>query len=75
MTNIYRQLLDLLPQTPLTIATVVSQHSDGTVTVAYSGGGQVRVRGEGFSASDRVFVRDGVIEVLAPSLTAVTIEV
>ena len=75
MTNIYRQLLDLLPQTPLTIATVVSQHSDGTVTVAYNGGSQVRVRGVGFAASDKVFVRDGVIEGLAPALTAVTIEV
>jgi hypothetical protein len=74
-TNAFRQLLDLLPQTPLTIATVVSQHADVTCTVDYPGGSQVRVRGDGFATSSKVFVRDGVIEGLAPSLTAITVEV
>jgi hypothetical protein len=75
MTNVFRQLLELLPQTPLTIAVVASDHADGTCTVTYPGGSQVRVRGEGFSVSEQVFIRDGVIEGLAPTLTPVTVEV
>jgi hypothetical protein len=75
MTNVFRQLLELLPQTPLTIATVAADHADGTCTVAYPGGAQVRVRGEGFAVSEQVFIRDGVIEGTAPQLTPVTVEV
>ena len=32
-TNVFRQLLELLPQSPLTIATVAAVHGDGTSTV------------------------------------------
>lgn len=75
MTNVFRQLLELLPQTPLTIATVAADHADGTCTVTYPGGSQVRVRGDGFAVAALVFVRDGVIEGTAPALTAITVEV
>lgn len=75
MTNVFRQLLELLPQTPLTIATVAAVHTDGTSTVTYPGGSQVRVRGEGFAVAAQVFIRDGVIEGAAPALTALTVEV
>jgi hypothetical protein len=75
MTNVFRQLLDLLPQTPLTIATVAAAHTNGECTVTYPGGAQTRVRGEGFAVSEQVFIRDGVIEGTAPSLTAITVEV
>lgn len=75
MSNVFRQLLELLPQTPLTIATVAADHTDGTCTVTYPGGAQVRVRGEGFAVAAQVFVRDGVIEGTAPALTALTVEV
>ena len=75
MTNLFRQLLELLPQTPLTIATVAADHADGTCTVTYPGGAQTRVRGEGFAVSEQVFIREGVIEGTAPALTAITVEV
>lgn len=75
MTNIFRQLLELLPQTPLTIGIVAADHGDGTSTVTYPGGSQVRVRGEGFAVSDQVFIRDNVIENTAPPLTPLTVEV
>lgn len=75
MMNVFLQLLELLPQTPLTIATVAADHADGTCTVTHPGGAQTRVRGEGFAVSEQVFVRDGVIEGNAPALTAITIEV
>jgi hypothetical protein len=74
-TNLYRQLLELLPQSPLTVGTVVSQHGDNTATVQYPGGAQSRVRGSGHTPGGRVFVRDGVIEGAAPALSAVTIDV
>ena len=74
-TNVFRQLLELLPQTPLTIATVAAVHGDGTSTVTYPGGSQVRVRGDTYTVAEQVFVRDGVIEGAAPALTAITVEV
>lgn len=74
MTNVYRQLLDLLPEAPLLAGEVIVNHSDGTVTVELLGGGQLRARGVAASG-DRVFVRDGVVEGPAPDLTAVVIEV
>lgn len=75
MTNPFRQLLELLPQTPLTIATVAAQHANGECTVTYPSGSQVRVRGEGFAVADQVFVRDGVIEGAAPALTPMTVDI
>lgn len=74
MLNSFKELLDLLPQTPLLVGqiTVVAGN---TATVLYPGGGAQRVRGSGFAVGAKVFVRDGVIEGLAPSLPTVTIEV
>lgn len=74
--NLYRQLQDLLPQRPLGVAVVVATLSDRHATVvAWPGGSQQTVRGEGYATDSSVFVRDGVIEGQAPSLTAITIEV
>ena len=73
-TNIYRQLRELLPEPALSVATVMAQHADGTVTVGYPGGSQQRVRGSG-TPGEKVFVRAGQIEGPAPSLISVTIEV
>ena len=73
-TNVYRALLELLPQDPLLVGTVTTVNADDTRTVQMPGGGTLRVRGEA-AVSDRVFVRGGVIEGTAPALTAITIEV
>lgn len=76
MSNLYRALLELLPDAPLLVATVVSvQYSEGVSTVQYPGGNQQRVRGTSAAVASQVFVRDGVIEGAAPSLTSLTIEV
>lgn len=75
-TNLYRALLELLPEAPLLTATVVAINtSDGTSTVSWPGGAQQRVRGTTVSAGGRAFVRDGVIEGPAPTLTFEVIEV
>lgn len=72
--NLYRQLRELLPEPALTVATVASTHTDGTVTVTYPGGAQQRVRGTA-TVGQNVFVRAGQIEGAAPALTTITIEV
>lgn len=72
--NLYRQLRELLPEPALAVATVAAEHADGTTTVQYPGGSQQRVRGVA-DVGQRVFVRAGVIEGVAPALDAVTIEV
>ena len=74
MLNPFKQLLDLLPQTPLLVGQVVAV-ATGTLTVQYPGGGQHVVRGVGYAVTNQVFVRNGVVEGLAPALTAITIEV
>ena len=72
--NLYRQLLDLLPTEPLTVATVSATHGDGTVTVTYPGGATQRVRGTS-TVGSAVFIRSGQIQGSAPELDFFTIEV
>ena len=74
MTNLYQQLIDLLPKTPLLVGTVAANHTDGTSTVTLLGGSQVRVRGSR-TVGTQVFVKDGVIETDAPALPYAVIEV
>lgn len=71
--NIFRQFIDLLPKQPLEVGTVVVLSAAGA-TVQLPGGGLVHARGNA-SVGQRVFVRDGLIEGVAPSLTYVTAEI
>ena len=75
MANIYRALIDLLPQTPLMVATVQSVDINGTSTVEFSGGGTAVVRGTSIGVGGKCFVRNGLIEGAAPDLPLVEIEV
>ncbi len=75
-TNLYRALRELIPDAPLQVATVSSvDYATGTSTITWPGGAQQTVRGTSAIASSQVFVRDGVIEGIAPALTPETIEV
>jgi hypothetical protein len=73
MSNIYRKFLDLLPARPLQVGAVMSV-SGGLATVELPGGGRLQARGQA-TAGQRVFVRDGVIEGVAPNLPVEVIEV
>ncbi|QRF56563.1 hypothetical protein [Variovorax paradoxus] len=65
--NVYRVFLDLLPATPLQIATVTAIDGD-IARLALPGGGVLTARGVGDRAiGAEVFVRDGVIEGDAPA--------
>ena len=75
-TNLYRALRDLLPESPLQVATVTAVHTaTGDSTITWPGGSTQRVRGTSVSAGNQVFVRNGVIEGAAPALSLETIEV
>ncbi|MGQ2992781.1 hypothetical protein [Variovorax sp.] len=65
--NAYRVFLDLLPATPLQIATVTAIDGD-IARLTLAGGGVLTARGVGERVvGAEVFVRDGVIEGDAPA--------
>jgi hypothetical protein len=70
-TNLYRALRELLPESPLQVATVTAVNTlEGTSTITWPGGTEQRVRGTSVPALSLAFVRDGVIEGAAPELDA-----
>lgn len=71
--NPLTEFLSLLPSTPLQVGTVLSIAS-GTATIELPGGGRLQARGTA-TVGARVFVRNGVIEGAAPTLTYVEAEV
>ena len=73
MHNLYEQFRQLLPDPPLQAGTVIDI-ATGVVTVELPGGGRVRARGHA-AIGQPVFVRDGVVEALAPNLPIEVIEV
>ena len=76
MHNLYQQFRALLPDLPLQVGTVIAVAA-GMVTVELPGGGLLKARGDLSSAEVgcKVFVRDEVVEALAPNLTIEIIEV
>ena len=73
MSNLYTLFKSILPNTPLQIGTVTAVTSGG-VYVDLPTGGKLLVRGVA-TVGNRVFVRDGVIEGIAPNLTVEVIDV
>lgn len=73
MSNPYKRLIALLPNTPLLVGEVVA-YADGVATIELPGGGLMNARGDA-AVSDRVFFRDGVIEGPAPAVTFQVLEV
>lgn len=73
MSNLYHQFLALLPPRPLQVGTVTAVAGQ-LCTVQLPGGGVLQARGDA-AVSDRVFVRDGLIEGLAPALAVVVIDI
>ncbi len=73
MHNVFEKFRQLLPDPPLQVGTV-TEVGTGVVTVELPGGGMTRARGSA-AVGEKVFVRDGVIEAIAPSLTLEIIEI
>lgn len=72
MANLLKQLRQVLGSQPLLVGDVVSV-SGGVAVVQLPGGATITARGSA-SVSDRVFVRGGAIEGLAPALSLSTID-
>jgi len=75
MSAIWRQFQALLPKRALTIATVTAHNGDGTSTVQYPGGAEVRVRGQSVAIGDNAFILDGEIRGTAPAVTPIVLDV
>ena len=73
MHNLYQQFRSLLPDPPLQVGTVIATNG-GVATVQMPGGGLLKARGTAL-VGQKVFVRDGVIEAVAPNLTLEIIEI
>ena len=73
MHNLYQQFRALLPDPPLQVGTVIAV-SVGVVTVQMPGGGLLKARGDQL-VGEKVFVRDAVVEAIAPDLTLEIIEI
>lgn len=67
-TNVFQRFKQLLPASPLLIVTVDTVNPDGTSTVMTAAGGSMRVFGDGVTAGNKAFVKDGRIEDEAPDL-------
>jgi len=71
--NPYALLRNLIPDPPLQVGTV-SSVVDSTCLVTMPDGGQLKARGTA-DIGQRVFVRDGAIEGIAPNLSVEVIEI
>jgi hypothetical protein len=75
MHNVYEQFRQLLPDAPLQVGTVIEVGA-GVLSVQLPGGGTVRARGGSSElVGQGVFVRNDVIEGLAPDLPLEIIEI
>lgn len=73
MSNLFRQFLDLIPDPALQVGEVLFV-VNGVATIELPGGGRITARGTA-TVGQQVFVRNGLIEGQAPSLTISLIEV
>ena len=73
MHNLYQQFRSLLPDPPLQLGTVIATNG-GVATVHMPGGGLLKARGTAL-VGQKVFVRDSVIEAIAPNLSLEIIEI
>lgn len=73
MRNLYSEFRALIPEALLQVGTV-TEVTGGVVTVQLPGGGLLKARGSA-GVGQKVFVRDAVIESIAPNLTLELIEI
>ena len=76
MCNLFRQFLDLIPDPALQVGTVTARSGE-LVIITSPGGGTLQARGAEATVAlgQKVFVRNGVVEGLAPDLPVEVIEV
>jgi hypothetical protein len=80
MPNPWKQFQNLLPQSTTSLGTVITLHTDNTVSIELLGGGVLRVSSSpaisgSATIGTRVFVRDNRIIDTAPELPQFEIEI
>lgn len=73
MANLLKEFQSLLPDSPLLVGDVLSVTAN-IATLGLPDGAQITARGTA-TVGQRVFVRDGMVEGLAPSLPYVEVDV
>jgi hypothetical protein len=73
MRNLIHLFKDVFPDSPLLVAEVISV-AGGLAVVEMPGGARAHVRGSA-TVGQKVFVRDGVIDSVAPDLPVIEIEI
>ena len=74
-TALIQTLRSISPQPALLIGEVLAVNGDNTSTVEFLDGSQQRVRGTTVAVGQAAFVRNGIVEGLAPSRVAFEIEI
>jgi len=73
--NIFKRFQALLPSTPLLVGTIASVNANGSCRVDMPGGGKAVVIGTGYTVGQQVFIKDRIIQGVAPSLSYYELEV
>ena len=73
MRNLFRQFMELIPDPALQVG-AVTDITNGIVTVLLPGGGVLTARGVA-TIGQNVFVRNGLVEAVAPALPVEIIEI
>lgn len=74
-TNLFRRLQELQPDPAVLIGDVLAVNSDNTSTVQLPDGSTFRARGTSVAVGQPAFVRNGIVEGIAPARTATVIEI
>lgn len=75
MSRIWQEFKSLLPDTAIVVAQVTAHNADGTSTVEFPNGSELKVIGQGVAISDYAFIKDGEIRGTAPARAPITLEV
>lgn len=73
--NIFKRFRALLPTTPLLVGTITAVNANGSCRVDMPGGGKAVVIGTGYTVGQQVFIKDRIIQGVAPSLSYYELEV
>jgi len=73
--NLYRQFLDLLPRQPTMAGEITHVQGDGKAVISLPGGGYLLAYAGEYQVGNKVFVKDGQIQALAPDLPVLDITV
>ena len=67
-TNIWQQFKALIPEGMRVIATITANNSNGTSQAELRDGSVITVKGDSFMPGEKVFIQEGEVKGVAPSL-------